>query len=283
MHDYFCGWYFRCQSDSNTLAVIPAVHRSKEGQSCSIQLITETASWNVRFLSSDFRKRGAEIQIGPNCFSSRGVRLELDAAGLRASGYLRFGPLTPIGYDIMGPFRWVPGMECRHSVYSIRHLVNGEVTVNGVPYAFHDGIGYMEGDRGRSFPRRYAWTQGSLPEGALMLSVAEIPLGGFRFTGTIGVVLWRGKQYRLATYLGARVLQNRNGEITVRQGNLCLTVRQLGKAPRPLAAPNCGAMVRTIHEHAACRAFYRFQKSGSTLFALEVPDAAFEYEYPGQR
>ena len=28
MGDYFCGWYFRCQSEEKTLAVIPAVHRA---------------------------------------------------------------------------------------------------------------------------------------------------------------------------------------------------------------------------------------------------------------
>ena len=38
-------------------------------------------------------------------------------------------------------------------------------------------------------------------------------------------------------------------------------------------------MVRTIHEHAACRAFYRFQIGEDTLFALEVSNASFEYEF----
>ena len=113
-----------------------------------------------------------------------------------------------------------------------------------------------------------------------MLSVAEIPLGKFRFTATVGVVLWHGKQYRLATYLGAKVIRNRRGEIVVRQGSLQLTARQLENAPQPLAAPPGGAMIRTIHEHAACRAFYCFQKGGSIQFALEAPNAAFEYEFP---
>lgn len=30
MREYFCGWYFKCQSDAQTLAVIPAVHQSKK-------------------------------------------------------------------------------------------------------------------------------------------------------------------------------------------------------------------------------------------------------------
>lgn len=280
MRDSFCGWYLRCQSDSQTLAVIPAVHRSKSGQSCSIQLITDAASWNVRFPISTFRTCGSLIEIGANQFHSQGMELDLHTPDLCAAGSLRFGPLTPIGYDIMGPFCWVPWMECRHSVFSMKHSVSGELTINGALCSFSDGTGYWEGDRGRSFPEKYLWTQCSFPDGALMLSVAEIPLGTLRFTGIIGVILWRGRQYRLATYLGARVIHIRNREIIVRQGSLCLTAHQLEDAPQPLSAPTCGAMVRTIHEHAACHAFYRFQKDGVTQFAFEAPNAAFEYEYP---
>ena len=280
MREHFCGWYFRCQSDTQALAVIPAVHRSGTEQACSIQLITNNASWNVGYPITDFHKGGPVVQIGENRFCPQGIRLELHTAGLDVSGSLQFGPLTPIGYDIMGPFRWVPGMECRHSVFSMKHSVDGEIHINGKSYLFHNGTGYWEGDRGRSFPEKYAWTQCSFRDGAVMLSVAEIPLGKFRFTGTIGVVFWHGKHYRLATYLGAKVIRNQRGEIIVRQGNLQLTVRQLQVAPQPLAAPTGGAMIRTIHEHAACRAFHCFQKGSSILFALEAPNAAFEYEFP---
>lgn len=279
MRSYFCGWYFRCQSASQTLAVIPAVHRTERAQSCSIQLITDTASWNVHYPASAFQKNGSAIEIGKNRFCPQGIQLDLQTSDLCAKGSLQFGPYTPIGYDIMGPFRWAPFLECRHSVFSMKHSVTGEVNINGIPYLFTDGAGYLEGDRGRSFPKEYAWTQCSFPEGSLMLSVAEIPVGWLRFTGIISVIYWRGKQYRLATYLGAKLICNQRGEIIVRQGGLRLTVRLLENAPQPLSAPACGAMVRTIHEHAACRAFYRFQARGSTLFEFEASNAAFEYEY----
>ncbi|MGN0995049.1 MAG: hypothetical protein ACI4PD_07965, partial [Butyricicoccus sp.] len=191
MRDYFCGWYFRCQSDSQTLAVIPAIHRTREARSCSVQVITETASWNVVFPVSDFQKSGSAIEIGNNQFSPKGIHLDLRTSDFHAAGRLQFGPFTPIGYDIMGPFRWVPFMECRHSVFSMKHSVSGKVNLNGISYSFCNDTGYMEGDRGHSFPREYVWTQCSFPDGALMLSIAEIPLGRLHFTGIIGVVLWR--------------------------------------------------------------------------------------------
>lgn len=280
MRDYFCGWYFKCQSDTQTLAVIPAIHKTGNRRSCSIQLITNEKSWNIPFPYSDFSKDGSHIKIGKNRFEQRGIDLDLHSPTLSVSGSLRFGAFTPIKYDIMGPFRYVPFMECRHSVYSMKHSVTGELDVNRVPYVFRNAAGYLEGDRGRSFPKEYAWTQCTFPDGALMLSVADIPLGRYHFTGVIGIILWRGTEYRLATYLGARAIQIQNGEIVVQQGNARLTVKQLEQAGHPLYAPTGGAMARTIHEHAACRVFYRFQTDGDTLFELDAPNAAFEYEYP---
>lgn len=53
-----------------------------------------------------------------------------------------------------------------------------------------------------------------------MLSVADIPIAGIRFTGIIGVVLWQGKDYRIATYLGARVVKIENKMVRVKQGVL---------------------------------------------------------------
>lgn len=112
-----------------------------------------------------------------------------------------------------------------------------------------------------------------------MLSVADIPMMGMHFTGIIGVVLWQGKEYRIATYLGARAVKIQNKMVQVKQGSLELEVRLLETSGRPLKAPAKGDMVRTIHESASCRAFYRFCKEGCTVFAFETDRASFEFEY----
>ena len=161
----------------------------------------------------------------------------------------------------------------------MHNYVNGTISVNGVPFVFQDGVGYTEGDRGHSFPKRYAWTQSSFPGGALMLSVADIPLAGFHFTGVIGVILWHGKEYRLATYLGAKAIKIQEDEITVRQGRLCMTIMRQAQSGHPLCAPSLGAMVRTIHEHPSCKVYDRFVDGEKTLLEEVVPNAAVEYEY----
>lgn len=276
---YFCGWYYRCQSDSQTLAIIPSVHKTKDSDFCIIQLITDTQAFCARFPYDDFQEDDDQIRIGNNRFGRSGISLDIHVPEFHAAGAVRFGAFTPIRYDIMGPFQFVPFMQCRHSVYSMRHRVDGEIRVNGVPYIFQNAVGYVEGDRGCSFPKEYAWTQCSFPEGALMLSVADIPMGCLHFTGVIGIILLHGKEYRLATYLGAKAVKIKNDEIIVQQGRLCLTVKRLGLPGHPLQAPVGGAMTRTIYEHPSCKVYYRFTNGNVTLLELEAPNAAFEYEY----
>ena len=279
MRGYFYGWYLKCQSDTQTLAVIPAMHRSGKKHTCSMQIITDDDAWTLSFPANAFRRRGRWIILGKNRVGEDGIRLDVHTPELTAKGSLHFGPIFPLKYDIMGPFALLPFMECRHSVWSMRHLVRGTVAINGTKYCFRDAWGYWEGDRGRSFPREYIWTHCSFPGGALMLSVAHIPLAGFSFTGIIGFVLWKGREYRIATYLGARAVQIQNGIVRIVQGNLGLEARLLEASGRPLKAPQKGDMVRTIRESAACKAFYRFRKGGHTLFAFETDRASFEYEY----
>lgn len=285
MQGAFYGWYLKCQSDQQTLAIIPAVHETAKGRSCSIQIITENGAWTVPFSGDMFCRAGKELFIGKNRFGESGIRIAIKEPGLRAKGKIDFGPLLPLKYDIMGPFILIPFLECRHSVWSMRHSVSGAMYVNGKIYSFRNARGYWEGDRGRSFPRVYAWTQCFFPKGSLMLSVADIPIAGFYFTGIIGVVLWRGYEYRLATYLGAKAVVIRGGIIRIVQGDMELEARLHKRSGRqgggqPLRAPAMGDMVRTIHESVVCQAFYRFRKGGKTLFAFRTDKASFEYEYP---
>lgn len=280
MREYFCGWYFKCQSEEHTLAVIVSTHKSEAGSSAAVQLITENGAWCVPFPYESFSrdKGGLSVRCGGCRLGTEGMRLCLSAEGLSAIGYLRFGPLSPLRYDIMGPFKYLPFMECRHTVVSMRHTVNGEVWINGEHFVFKDALGYIEGDRGRSFPREYAWSHAFAHDSSIMLSVAEIPLCVLNFTGIIAAVHHRGTEYRLATYLGARLTACEEGKIVISQRELTLTAHLLEKRPLPLKAPVRGEMTRTIHESAACRAYYRLEEAGEAVLEFESDSASFEYE-----
>lgn len=279
MSNYFYGWYFRCQGTEGTVAVIPAVHLSGQSRTCSVQVLTESDAWGQTFPASEFHidSRRERMQVGKNMFSREGIHLQIEDRGMEVRGELRFGAFSGLKYDIMGPFAYLPRMECRHSVYSMRHRVKGELHIGSRMMHFNEGLGYMEGDSGMSFPRQYVWTQHFLGEGSLMLAAATIPFPGFSFTGTVGSLLWKGREYRFATYLGASVKMTADG-IHVRQRGYELKAKRLDIEARLLRAPQEGEMSRMIGENLSCKAEYQLSHKGKLLFCHETDRAAFEYE-----
>lgn len=278
-NDYFKGWYFKCCADNQTIAFIPAFHRSNHKETASLQIITNDAALNMPFDFLKYQENPLSAKLGNCIFSEKGIKLNIHTDKLTANGTLKFSKLSPIQYDIMGPFKFVPFMQCRHSVFSMKHRIDGQLTINGQQYIFKNGIGYIEGDCGTSFPKRYIWTQCHFKNGSLMLSVADIPLSGVHFTGIIGIVLLNEKEYRIATYLGAKVTHISRNSVTVKQGNFQLTASLIEKNAHPLYAPDNGQMSRTILESASCKAYYRFSYKEKILCEFTSKRASFEFEY----
>ncbi|MCI8361079.1 MAG: hypothetical protein HFE86_07065 [Clostridiales bacterium] len=284
MRGYFEGWYLKQQAETGTVALIPAVHRRAGGETAaSLQVITEEGSWNLPVDRFAYDRSGRRFQLEDSVVTPRGCQLHLTGKGVSVEGQLWFSGLTPPRYDIMGPFCLTPFMQCRHSVFSMAHRVNGRLRVNDTTYRFRQAPGYMEGDRGSSFPSRYLWTQCSWKGGCVMLSAADIPFLGGHFTGCIGVVYAGGTEKRFATYLGAKVEAADAVSVRVRQGDAVLTVRLLKEHPHPLFAPVEGGMGRTIHESVSCRTLYDLQEGGRRLLHFVSDRASFESAWTNSR
>lgn len=278
---YFEGWYFKCQTrDGQSLALIPAFHIGENGeQSASIQVVTDKQAWYLDYPASAFTASQdfLHIVIGENRFSEAGLHLNVDHEGLSLHGKVEFGPLQILKSDIMGPFQWFANMECAHSVLSMRHTLRGQLEINNDVLDFNGGIGYVEADRGRSFPTTYLWTQCLWDNCSLMLSIATIPLGKLHFTGCICAIISDGKEHRLATYRGVKILNWSSKGASLRQGKYRLEIDLLDQKPQPLRAPSDGNMTRTIHESLCARVRYRFWQGDELLFDHTDDSASFEY------
>ena len=278
---YFEGWYFKCQTrDGRSLALIPAFHISENGeQSASIQVVTDKQAWYLEYPASAFTasQDSLNIVIGENRFSNAGLHLNVEQEGLSLHGKVKFGPLQTLRSDIMGPFQWFANMECAHSVLSMQHRLQGQLEINGSTLDFNGGIGYIEADRGRSFPTSYLWTQCLWDNCSLMLSIATIPLGKLHFTGCICAIVSDGKEYRIATYRGVKTSNWSSKGASLRQGKYRLEVELLEQKPQPLRAPSDGNMSRTIHESLCARVRYRFWQGNALLFDHTDDSASFEY------
>ena len=281
---YFEGWYLKHQTKGGeALALIPALHIDSAGRrSASLQVLADDKAWWLEYPAAEFRasERAFQIQMGQNLFSRKEVWLDVERDGLSLHGTLRCGPFTPLESNIMGPFRFLSGMECSHGVISMGHSLEGTLALNGKRVDFSDGTGYVETDRGRSFPSTYLWTQCTWREpqrGSLMLSIAAIPLAIGCFTGCICAVLYNGQEYRLATYRGARVEQWSGAGAVIRQGKYRLSAELLEGRGCPLHAPAEGRMGRTIHESLRAQMRYRFWREKKLLFEHTDRCASFEY------
>lgn len=262
MRNFFEGCYYKHQKGEQTLCLIAGRTREEK----FIQVITRDFSSQIPFSEG-------------NCFSKKGVILDIHTEELNLTGKIRYEHLSPIRYDIMGPFRFFP-MECRHGIVSMRHELKGAVTLNGEKMDFTGGVGYIEKDSGTSFPKSYLWVQAvdEYRPYTVMVSVADIPFGGIHFRGCICVIQCGGREYRLATYLGVRVLVCTKDRLLLKQRSYTLEVKIREGSGFSLRAPQQGQMKRTIRETAACPAEFIFKKGEKIIFHLYAPNASFEYE-----
>ncbi len=283
MSNRFEGWYFKQHSGQNMIAFIPAMHVTDGHRSGSLQVVMPERAYYIDLPDGavTIDRRSFTIRAGASTFSPSGAMLDIEADGIRVTGRLTYTGWTPPNGDIMGPYRFVPNMECRHSVFSMAHMVEGQLTVNGQTLDFSGGRGYTEGDRGRVFPRRYVWTQADWANGgtsSVMLSAAEVHPFGRRFVGIVGFVWHEGRELRLATYRGAKLDSLSADAVSIRQGAYTLTAQLLDGATRELRAPTSGGMIRLIKERLRCRTRYILTENGRVIFDVTSDAASFESE-----
>jgi tocopherol cyclase len=221
---FFEGWYFKFvdATEQHRYAVIPGISlgAGEGGPHSFVQVLDGVTGQTIyrRYPVEAFQaaETTLDVRVGPNHFTADRVELDLTGTELPLRGTLslrgaRPWPITLPAPGIMGPFAWIPRMECYHGVVSLDHALSGElVTAQGV-VTFDGGRGYVEKDWGQSFPSGWVWMQsnhfgepGVIRAGtSFTASIAMIPWIGHSFPGFIVGLLWQGTLYRFATYTGA--------------------------------------------------------------------------------
>ena len=286
---FFEGWYFKEVSKDGSLTVsfIPGYSRTPEREEAFLQYIVQgpelefSGSISYPLEAISFRKAPFTISLGESSFGEEGLILK----EREFQGKISFGPFTPIRRSlysptIMGPFAYIPGMECNHGVLSMGHSLEGSLRIRGKEYSFQGGRGYLEKDWGSSFPRGYRWLQCSHFDGdaSLFFSEADIPFGPLTFRGFLCIFRYQGEEHRFATYNGSRceVLKEEEGfRAILTKGRKRLELRAYPGHGQDLRAPREGDMgSRLIKEAVNARIEADFHRGG------EEPDL-FLTGYPG--
>lgn len=82
----------------------------------------------IPYSSISFGKGSLKVKVGGCCFSEKGISLDVDTEECQIHGKFEFGRMKRLKYNIMGPFQYLPHMQCKHSVVSMQHPVRGEMS-----------------------------------------------------------------------------------------------------------------------------------------------------------
>jgi tocopherol cyclase len=300
---YFEGWYFKHVSklDGRVFACIPGVSLNKKNPHSFIQINMPGRdhgfSQYYPFPLEDFsasRKGELSIQIADNQFGAKGVSLNLPAltSDLGSSPTIKadlsYSRIKPLPKDffwpgIMGPYSFVPFMECYHGVASLNHQVDGEVLLDKSSLDYGEGRGYIEKDWGRSFPESWIWLQANSfdnPELSIMFSFAKIPwLGGF-FPGFLGFFSLGDHFQVFSSYNSSRLVQliAEDGlvKFTLEHRDMLLELEAISAAPEKLKAPVLGEMDRVIKESVNAEVTLRVVERGKLLYSGKSAYAGLE-------
>lgn len=265
--NYFEGWYYKIvdKDETNSFALIPGIAYDKENNGHAFVQVIDSIEYKTeynRFLISDFKysEKDLEVSVGENRFTRNSIHINMENETYPVSGHLEFYDIEPFPKKwsrpgIMGPFSFVPFMECYHGVVNIHHKIKGELMINNKLVDFTDGYGYIEKDWGKSFPKWWVWIQSNHfrdKDTSIMFSIAKIPWLGSHFTGFISFLKIKGEMYLFATYTGAKLehLEYKDGriDILVADKKYSLSISGDYKENGVLIAPKNGLMERKISE-----------------------------------
>lgn len=279
--NYFEGWYFKLISkdEQHAFAIIPGIAMSEDKSHSFIQVLDgkKRTSTYHRFDKDDFKPKGGtfEVEIKKNFFSKKHIILDLPdfKADLHFENQVPW-PSSLVSPNIMGPFTFVPFMQCYHGILSMNHLIKGSINYNGKEIDFTGGKGYMEKDWGRSFPSAYIWMQSNhfkKENISIKSSVANIPWLGSSFVGCIAGVYLEDKIIQFTTYNFSKLKKVKvsGEEVNIKMTNpkYELNIMAIRKESTELASPINGFMDGRIEESMEAELHIKLieRKSGKVL------------------
>ncbi|MFK8058238.1 MAG: tocopherol cyclase family protein [Saprospiraceae bacterium] len=304
---YFEGYYVKIVDAEQdiAMALIPGVSYDAEGKGHAfIQVLDGVAKTAVYhpFDLKDFAyaKTGFDLTVGESRFHESGCEVVLPDLSLSLS--FRQNLTWPWEWwspGAMGPFSFVPGMECKHGVMSLHHTVQG--SFHSRPAVLQDQtqalnkqpaiqlspttVGYIEKDWGKSFPRGWVWLQtnhlaGETEPCCLMVSAGRVPWVTGAFRGFITAIHFRGRFIPFTTYNGARfelTLEDDCARMVFSRKGIKLTIIAFHAPGVDLISPIPGdGMLGRVNESMQATATVTLTENGKTLLETTASWVGFE-------
>lgn len=280
--NYFEGWYFKNINNEYAISFIPGINIESNKIKAFIQVITKDSSYFIEYNIEDFQFniKPFYIKIGNNIFSKDCIYIDIydSLQNIKIKGSISYTDTkniktNMINPNIMGPFSYIPYMECNHAILSMKNNANGRININGRKIEFDNGIGYIEKDWGCSFPKSYIWCQGNnfkKSNASFMISIAEIPFKIFRFQGIICALIIDNEEFKFTTYNNAKIVEyniNENSiNLTLKKGRYYINIKSQYDVGRKLSAPIKGKMSKDIYESISAEVTITLKKNNTIIF-----------------
>lgn len=212
---YVEAWYFKHQKGDQSLCFL--IGKTKE--KAFLQMITNNACKVFEYKLREYKvfEQCMQIRIGDSIFTKDGCVVYAKDKDMRIRGRLNYGRLTcskyssekyKSGFSILG-----------RSIISLDHNVTGTFEINGEKLDINGAKGYIEHSNDRGKDMKF-WCQCNSFENktGIMICAKRIFLLKNSFDAVEASVFYHGKEYRFASYFGARVSECDDKGIVINQG-----------------------------------------------------------------
>ena len=280
---YFEGWYFKNSNNKDGISFIPGISIDRQEKKAFIQVITNDSSYFVNYNIDNFKFSHTPfyIKIDDNFFSKDSIHIDINdnSQNLIIFGNIKYSKIKNINTNflnpnIMGPFSYIPFMECNHAILSMKSIADGLIDINNKRITFDNGIGYVEKDWGYSFPKSYIWCQGNSFENSnasFMISIADIPFKAFNFRGFICSLIINNNEFKFTTYNNSKLIKydiyNNSINIILNKGPYSLNITSKYTSGHRLLAPIKGKMEKNIFESITTSIVVTLKKDNIIIFS----------------
>lgn len=291
--NYFEGWYFKMVANdgSSIFSVIPGISLSSDGkeQHAFIQIINgitaQTTYYSFPIKEFSFSKKEFAIKIADSYFSLDSIIIDIKDDNSIVSGkitmtnYVEYKSDRLLNIGVMGPYRFVPFMECYHGVASLTHGLKGKLIIDNEVHDFNGGRGYIEKDWGSSMPSAWIWMQSNNfndINSSFMLSIADVPWLGKSFIGFLGFFYQNNKIHHFATYrntkLQLEIVDPKQLMIKIKNRKNTFIISARSNNAGILKAPIEGAMDRRIPESIDAKLKITIMDKKGTIIFMDSTD-----------
>ncbi len=283
--NYFEGWYFKISdNENNCYSFIFGITLNEEDPHSFIQIIDQRQNkvYYFKYKVSDFSHTDNLISIGNNVLSCNCLKLlvypfDIDVT-INPTTYLkrRF-----FGRSVMSYLKYLP-LPTKHEIVYMKAKVKGIIKNMNNRFDFC-GSGYMEKDYGTAFPKRWLWIQtNQFTHNDISLVISKADLLG-RISGFFCFLNINGKEYRFATYNGAKIKKKRVKDginFIIKKDEYTLKIRLKKEKGNMIIAPvHKAKMAKKIEESLNSKLFLFLYKNNKLIKKDSSFVVACEYLY----